>query len=115
MHLFLFVHRLSIESICELIEQDADSNAEAVARIVGIITTECISMNYTLLLDYYQDVENNYYLNLRQTAYESCQLFGWFLTSDSDNQPFGNSFPEEFFFKYCEIIFGSRYCFKCAA
>lgn len=42
----------------------------------------------------------------RQLAYRSCTEFGWFLTTDAMDQPFGHRVDMEYFYNYCAAIFG---------
>lgn len=45
----------------------------------------------------------------RQWIYQTCSEFGWYQTSDSDDQPFGSSFPVELYYEYCKDFYGSQY------
>ena len=45
----------------------------------------------------------------RQWFYQTCTEFGYYQTSDSDNQPFGNMFPLKFSVQQCEDIFGPEF------
>ena len=46
----------------------------------------------------------------RQYLYQSCTELGWWQTSDSKKQPFGNLFPYSFLVKeLCTDIFGSNF------
>ena len=45
----------------------------------------------------------------RQWFYQTCTEFGYYHTSDSDNQPFGSMFPLKFSIQECEDIFGPEF------
>ena len=45
----------------------------------------------------------------RQWFYQTCTEFGYYQTSDSDNQPFGNMFPLNFSIQQCQDIFGPEF------
>ncbi|XP_035772896.1 putative serine protease K12H4.7 [Anopheles albimanus] len=48
----------------------------------------------------------NVILGLRQTQYQACTEFGWFRTTDDDNQPFGSRVTMHFFLEACRALFG---------
>lgn len=41
----------------------------------------------------------------RQWMYQTCTEFGWYQTSGSDHQPFGSSFPVEFYTQLCSDVY----------
>lgn len=45
----------------------------------------------------------------RQWTYQTCTEFGFFQSSDSSKQPFGNLFPLKVSIKQCIDIFGSKF------
>ena len=45
----------------------------------------------------------------RQWFYQTCSEFGFYQTSDSDNQPFGKMFPLNFSVQQCEDVFGPAF------
>jgi len=52
----------------------------------------------------------NILMTARQYLYQACAEFGWWQTSDSKKQPFGNLFPYRFIVKeLCTDIFGSNF------
>ncbi|XP_050069701.1 putative serine protease K12H4.7 [Anopheles maculipalpis] len=48
----------------------------------------------------------NAILGLRQTQYQACTEFGWFRTTDLDEQPFGDRVTMHFFLSACRALFG---------
>ncbi|EAA43688.5 AGAP004015-PA [Anopheles gambiae str. PEST] len=48
----------------------------------------------------------NALLGLRQTQYQACTEFGWFRTTDLDEQPFGDRVTMHFFLSACRALFG---------
>ncbi|XP_001659436.2 putative serine protease K12H4.7 [Aedes aegypti] len=48
----------------------------------------------------------NAILGLRQRVYQFCTEFGWFLTADSPDQPFGYRVTMYFFLNFCRSVFG---------
>jgi hypothetical protein len=45
----------------------------------------------------------------RQWMYQTCVEFGFFQTTDSSKQPFGQTIPVEFFIQQCKDIFGDKF------
>jgi len=45
-------------------------------------------------------------VGMRQWYYQTCTEFGYYQTTDSSNQPFGNLVPLEYYTKYCRDVFG---------
>ena len=45
----------------------------------------------------------------RQWFYQTCNEFGYYQTTDSDNQPFGKMFPLSFAIQQCQDVFGPEY------
>ncbi|XP_064615580.1 thymus-specific serine protease-like [Liolophura sinensis] len=44
----------------------------------------------------------------RQWLYQSCTQFGFFQTSESNNQPFGSNFPDSYFLQMCKDVFNTE-------
>ena len=44
-----------------------------------------------------------------QWTYQTCVEFGFYQTTDSDEQPFGRTIPIDFFVKKCKDIFGDQF------
>jgi pimeloyl-ACP methyl ester carboxylesterase len=45
----------------------------------------------------------------RQWTYQTCTEFGYYQSSDLDDQPFGHSFPLSFWVQQCADIFGDKF------
>jgi hypothetical protein len=45
----------------------------------------------------------------RQWTYQTCTEFGYFQSTDSDQQPFGQTVPADFYIKQCQDIFGPQF------
>lgn len=45
----------------------------------------------------------------RQWTYQTCSEFGFFQSSDLENQPFGKEFPIEFSIRQCSDVYGIQY------
>ncbi|XP_055609597.1 putative serine protease K12H4.7 [Uranotaenia lowii] len=45
-------------------------------------------------------------MGVRQWGYQECNEFGWFWTTDSDNQPFGSRVYLELYSELCRMVYG---------
>ncbi|KAL9706703.1 hypothetical protein quinque_010221 [Culex quinquefasciatus] len=51
-------------------------------------------------------------MGARQIFYQECTEFGWFLTTDSDQQPFGNRVTVDAYSELCTRVFGDWISFE---
>lgn len=70
---------------------------------------KCLNHTYKSMMTEMQSVDWNNDDGGRSWMYQTCTEFGFYQSSDSDQQPFGNEFPVEFFIQQCQDIFGSRF------
>ncbi|KAK3872567.1 hypothetical protein Pcinc_022357 [Petrolisthes cinctipes] len=72
---------------------------------------KCLNHTYNATIQELQATswENNSGVGGRAWMYQTCTEFGYYQSSDSSNQPFGNEFPLEFFTRQCREIFGPRF------
>ena len=45
----------------------------------------------------------------RPWFYQTCTEFGWYQSSNQAGNPFGDSFPTEYFEKMCSDVFGAKF------
>lgn len=67
---------------------------------------KCISMNYASDIEELKKDNTTAGNSFRPWFYQTCSEFGWYQTTDSEEQPFGSKSPVEFFIKLCQDIFG---------
>jgi len=48
----------------------------------------------------------------RQWTYQTCTEFGYYQSSDLEDQPFGKRFPIDFSIRQCSDIFGKKFNYK---
>lgn len=92
----------------------AESDVHPIARHTSTIVSEyfnygCIPSNYDLLVE--ADRATGWdapasQLGVRQYSYQICSQLGWFHSSDSRFQPFGNSFNHQWWYITCNDLFG---------
>lgn len=95
----------------------ADGAADSIVQIIGLLfeNAECIplSFNEQVAAVSHTDLESEVVTTgERQWIYQLCDSFGWYHSSDSEHQPFGQSFPVDVFYNFCGAIFGDRSVWK---
>ncbi|GAB0098737.1 Peptidase S28 [Sergentomyia squamirostris] len=100
-----------IEFICSMImggETALDGYAELVQLLLG---DECWYADYEMSAEYERQVtwRNNTAEMSRQWFFQTCNEYGWFQTSGSPNQPFGSSFPVDFYIQWCTDVYDESF------
>ena len=105
-------------NICEyLTGNEFESNLHAIASLFPDFTEdlelECFDFSYQDFIEEEKRVELDAPANvygIRQFSYISCTQFGWFHSTDSHYQPFGNPghLNVTLFFSTCQDIFGEQ-------
>lgn len=67
---------------------------------------KCISMNYEDDIAILKKTDTRTGFAFRPWYYQTCSEFGWYQTTDSEDQPFGTKSPVQFYLKLCRDIFG---------
>ncbi|XP_055693685.1 putative serine protease K12H4.7 [Lutzomyia longipalpis] len=96
-----------IERSCEVImsgETDIDGFAEYTRQRYG----GSWSSNYASFVDYYRYTGWTSGI-MRQWLFQTCNEYGWYQTSGSPDQPFGSSFPIEFYYQWCHDIYDESF------
>uniref|UniRef100_A0A1B0DNK3 Uncharacterized protein n=1 Tax=Phlebotomus papatasi TaxID=29031 RepID=A0A1B0DNK3_PHLPP len=92
-----------IEGTCEIImsqDTDIDGFTEYARRRMG----GCWSAEYKYFVEYYSRTQWTTDI-MRQWLFQTCNEYGWYQTSGSNNQPFGSSFPVDFYYQWCTDIY----------
>lgn len=88
---------------------------EAYAQVNSLILDtnkqKCLDWKYENFIEELREVSWNKTEDsgARLWTYQTCTEFGYFQSSDSTEQPFGDSFPVEFFVKQCVDIYGPKF------
>ncbi|XP_069178530.1 putative serine protease K12H4.7 [Procambarus clarkii] len=103
---------ITIDTVCGMMTDQAIGDpiaryAAVNAMMLDVYEEECLDHTYDSMINELRATswENNT-SGGRTWTYQTCTEFGFYQSSDSLNQPFGNEFPIEFFTKQCEDIFG---------
>lgn len=75
-------------------------------RIFGVSGNSCVSMDYEGDVKALRQENTSLALHYRPWFYQTCSEFGWYQTTDSENQPFGTKSPIEFYLRLCRDIYG---------
>lgn len=95
----------SIERYCNVIEETEGSYTQ---KLLAFLESyygdyDCIE-GYQDYIEQYQNTQLTTNI-IRQWEYQTCTQFGFYQTTSSDGQPFGNVIPIEYFFRSCQDIF----------
>lgn len=95
---------------CDFIKNPAyEEPLEAIGQFLRLFFSEtgCMKANYTNYIKYLSHTEPEHMSNggPRQWLWNVCTEFGYFLTSDSPNQPFGTRVPVDLWVNICNDIF----------
>lgn len=108
-----------IEHYCKLLGKEPAENAtsdienhelyqfsQIYRRIFGVSGNSCVSMDYEGDIKVLRLENSSLALHFRPWFYQTCSEFGWYQTTDSEDQPFGTKSPIEFYQRLCRDIFG---------
>ncbi|RWS03270.1 putative serine protease K12H4.7-like protein, partial [Dinothrombium tinctorium] len=112
--------KISTKTICEMMANESlgtefDRYAAVNELVLETNKKQCLQFTYenmTKLLreiNYDRVVVVNSVLGDRRWFYQTCNEFGFFQSTDSQNQPFGHFFPIEYFLDICPEIFGKKF------
>ncbi|XP_037043767.1 putative serine protease K12H4.7 isoform X3 [Bradysia coprophila] len=110
-----FADEYSMEVTCAYIEL-AGSTVESIAHVVLAIIDpeegECLNIDFDDIIEAERETEWDspaVVTGYRQWTHQLCSLIGWFHTSGSPDQPFGDSFPVEVYHDGCAAVFGEGF------
>lgn len=78
-------------------------------RVFKTSKRECVTMDYKSDIEQLQRENTTLAKAFRPWFYQTCSEFGWYQTTDSEDQPFGTKSPIEFYLTLCKDIFGDMY------
>jgi len=108
---------ISIDTLCNIMTANmSDSSAfERYARVNDLMLQtfekNCTDFKYSKTVkDMQQEKwEDPSASGERQWTYQTCTEFGFFQSSDLDDQPFGNLFPVKFSIRECQDVYGIQF------
>ncbi|XP_020629406.1 putative serine protease K12H4.7 isoform X3 [Orbicella faveolata] len=107
---------ITIDTLCDIMnDNDIGDPLARYAKVNSLILqtygANCLDSSYNNLI---ASLRNTSWSSSaseggRQWMYQTCTEFGFFQTSDSDKQPFGNLFPLKYSIQQCMDIFGPTF------
>lgn len=103
---------VTIDVLCKIMSNDSIDEISRYAQVNSLMLDtygeKCLDVNYA---DMIEDLRKTSWSSSaaeggRQWTYQTCTEFGFYQTSDSTKQPFGNLFPLKVSIKQCMDIFG---------
>jgi len=99
---------LMIPSLCNIMEDNTKSLMDRYLAVTQIFTFgQCLDVSYNDMITFLRDTTPvGAGVGARQWTYQTCTEFGYFQSTDSPNQPFGNMVPLSFYTNICRDAFG---------
>lgn len=95
----------TLQTECKkLLDTEGETEAEKLANYRRVSNDYCIHQDYKSTLSAYANTSTAQG-SLRPFFYQQCTGFGWFVTTNNDNQDFGNVVTTDFYHKLCEDSF----------
>eukprot|EP01129_Flabellula_baltica_P004404 TRINITY_DN1528_c0_g1_i14.p1 TRINITY_DN1528_c0_g1~~TRINITY_DN1528_c0_g1_i14.p1 ORF type:complete len:381 (+),score=77.43 TRINITY_DN1528_c0_g1_i14:726-1868(+) len=98
----------TVDNLCHIMMTGRNDPLTAYSKVASIFYSGCMDVSYDKLIDELKDVDafGNNGVGMRQWTYQSCNEFGYFQSTDSPNQPFGDLVPIKYWVDQCKDIFG---------
>ncbi|XP_037043766.1 putative serine protease K12H4.7 isoform X2 [Bradysia coprophila] len=110
-----FSDEYTMEQTCATIEE-AGSTVESIAHVILAFIDpaagQCFNIDYDDIIENERRTEWDAPAVLsgyRQWTYQLCSQIGWFHTSTSPDQPFGDNFGVDLYHAGCQAVFGERF------
>ncbi|XP_036347129.1 uncharacterized protein LOC118756474, partial [Rhagoletis pomonella] len=98
-----------IEGVCSKIMEGEND----IVGVAGYLLTEfgnssCNQLSYKSIIASLLDSSYTGDI-MRQWIYQTCNEYGWYQTSGSQNQPFGTKFPVTLYIQMCQDLYGEQF------
>lgn len=107
---------ITIDTLCGIMNnEDIGDPLTRYAKVNSLMLqtyeSKCLDSNYKSMITSLQNTSwsSSASEGGRQWMYQTCTEFGFYQTSDSDNQPFGKLFPLKFSIQQCMDIYGPQF------
>ncbi|XP_055545948.1 putative serine protease K12H4.7 [Wyeomyia smithii] len=118
MHTLANQNVTDFEEVCNDITGGTESALDAFANWFNTkfaVDVGCVVVDLDEAVEVFSQADWDSALNqlgIRQRMYQACTEFGWFFTTDSDQQPFGSRVQLEIYTETCTRIFGDWQSFE---
>ncbi|EFA77060.1 hypothetical protein PPL_09813 [Heterostelium album PN500] len=97
----------STQNLCDMMTAKGDPLTNYISVWNAFSGDECLDVSYDTVIEEMLNITNDATtIGGRMWFYMTCTEFGYFQSSDSPNQPFGNLFPIGFSTQQCNDVFG---------
>ncbi|XP_066954266.1 LOW QUALITY PROTEIN: putative serine protease K12H4.7 [Macrobrachium rosenbergii] len=109
------VGSVNIDSVCAVMQDESlgdplDRYQEVNTVLLDLFGESCLEHRYDMMVEAMQKTKWEENLDGgRAWVYQTCTEFGWYQSSDSDEQPFAHQFPLDFFIEMCQDIYGTNF------
>jgi len=104
---------ITIETVCDIMENTTMDPLTAYVAVSDLFLSSqnmtCLDCSYANMMSQLTNVTATEDAANRQWTYQTCAEFGYFQTTDSVNQPFGNLVPLSYYTDQCKEAFGFKY------
>jgi len=103
---------ITIKTVCDIMNTGSDKDSfKNYAAVNALLSPkQCIECSYSETIKQLQQIDQKAAgVGARQWTYQTCLEFGYFQTTDSENQPFGDSVPLSYYTDMCKDIFGFQF------
>ncbi|BFZ06100.1 hypothetical protein BsWGS_09139 [Bradybaena similaris] len=107
---------ITIDTLCGIMTDTSVGDqlqryAEVNALLLKAYSQHCQDFKYDKMIDSMKNISWNSSASEggRQWTYQTCTEFAFYQSSDAPNQPFGHSFPIDFWTQQCADIFGTSF------
>jgi len=104
---------ITIQTVCGIME-NTDPKTNPLANYIAVNNLflnaygqTCLDCSYANAVSYLKNTTDNG--GARQWTYQTCTEFGYFQTTDSKNQPFGNLVPLRYYTDMCKDVFSFNF------
>jgi len=109
---------ITIGTLCDIMTTDMDTKSplerfsEVNTLMLDTFEQNCTDFKYQKSVSNMLNVswDSTVANGMRQWTYQTCTEFGFFQSSDSKRQPFGNEFPVDYSVRLCRDVYGQKYC-----
>jgi len=105
----------TIYDLCQIMENTtAGSPLDRYVQVASYFVpsdTNCMDISYAVMVQQLQNISQfgTTGVGIRQWTYQTCVEFGYFQSTDSSNQPFGNLVPISYYTDMCTDVFGFKF------
>jgi len=100
--------KMAMAALCSVM--DNDTSQSLLLKYVSVLRSEivdsCLDVSYEKMIDALKNESYSGEIGDRQWTYQTCVEFGYFQSTDSQQQPFGNLVPLEYYTNICRDVFG---------